>query len=481
MGRETLHTLKDYNINDTIAAIATFPAKSALGVIKVSGKRAIPIVSQIFVPKKKDIKKAKSYTLHYGWIREKLQRKNCKGGKSLKENERILDEVLVSIMKAPYTYTREDVVEISSHGGLLVLNKILELLLERGARLAYPGEFTYRAVVNGRIDLLQAQSVLDIVEAKTEESLAMAVKQLRGEASNKLKELRDVLQDTLVNLEACLQFPEEDVTFSIGDIKEKIKKLREKTEELIRGCKAADTIKEGVRCVICGKANSGKSTLFNCLLKEERAIVTRIKGTTRDVVEEVVNIKGVPLRICDTAGVLEPRDLIQKKALEKSYQAVQTADIILFLLDYARPLEEDDFFLLDKVKNKSTIIIINKIDLKQRLDLEVVKGFNKPTVKVSALKSIGLNRLEKTIFNYVYRNGLIKKDAFLSLSQWQKEILKEMLQGLRTTEKYINESYPLDFINFSLEEVMHKLGKLAGEFRGEEILREIFSHFCIGK
>lgn len=466
--------IKDYNIKDTIAAIATFPEVSALGVIKVSGKKALAIVSKIFIPKrKKDIIRAPTYSLHYGWIGEKNTNHSKK--------TTMIDEVLVSIMRAPHTYTRDDVVEISSHGGVMVLNNILKLILKKGARLAYPGEFTYRAFVNGRIDLLQAQGVLDIVAAQTDEQIHGALRQVRGEVSQKLARLKNELKNIFETLEVSIQFPDEEIEISLRKIERKIKTLLYQVDSLIKGADDADILKKGVRCVVCGKPNSGKSTLFNCLVREERVIVTKIPGTTRDIIEETIYIQGIPLKICDTAGILEPKDLIGKKAVEKSYQKINEADIVLLLLDCSRPLEEDDYFLLEKVKDKNTLIVVNKIDVPPQLDLERVKLFQRPAVKISALKKRGLHSLEKAISKRVYSQGIAKKENLLFLAQWQKSILLEIRKELCNIQNYLKEDYSIDFVVFSLREVMYKLSEITGGVTSREILNDIFKKFCIGK
>jgi len=281
----SLIKLKNYNTGETIAAIATFPSKSALGVIKISGKKSIRIIHRIFVTKnKKDIRKAKTYTLHYGWI---VDRKKSSG-------QKITDEVLVSVMRAPHSYTCEDVVEISSHGGIIALNEILNLILRCGARLAQPGEFTYRAFLNGRIDLLQAEGIRNIVEAKTDKALQAAVSQLKGDSFNRFKKIKEAIKSVFLLTEADINFPEDDTAAESSRIKDKIKKINAEMKSILEADKKSKIAKDGLRCVICGKANAGKSTLFNCLLQEERVIVSEIPGTTRDAVEETINVRGVP-------------------------------------------------------------------------------------------------------------------------------------------------------------------------------------------
>lgn len=469
--------LKDYKLADTIAAIATFPSKSALGIIKISGEKAISAVSKIFKPaKQKDIKKAKTFTIHYGWITEKSKGKSQK---SKRGKESIIDEVLVSIMRAPNSYTREDVVEISSHGGTVVLNKILDGLTNQGIRLALPGEFTYRALVSGRIDLLQAESISSIVEAKTENALGIASSQLAGKMSLHLKDLRGRLKDLFVQTESLINFPE-DLEFSPLNLKGKIERIDKEIDNLIEGSSEGKILQEGLKCVICGKSNAGKSTLFNLLLGQERVIVSRIPGTTRDVIEETINIRGVPLRIYDTAGILEPKDLVTKKALEKTKNIFDEADLVIFVLDASRKFDKDDSFLFDKVKNKNTIFVINKCDLDNKIDLEKLAKVKGAKVKMSALQNTGLGKLERAVYDNVYSSSLDRQDLVF-LSKCQSQFLGRVKINIQKIKEYLKDGQTLDFINFELKDALENLGKLSGEILSEEVLENIFSQFCIGK
>ena len=469
--------LKDYKLGDTIAAIATFPGKSALGVIKVSGPKALAIASKVFKPyRKKNIKGVKTHTLHYGWIIERGAKNKTK-----RKNEKIIiDEVLLSVMRKPSTYTKEDVIEISSHGGVAVLSKILRIVLKQGARLALPGEFTYRALIGGRIDLLQAESIRGIIDAKSENALTLASSQLRGETTLKVKQLKSELKELFVQTESAINFPEDDVDISSLKLKERIKALAKKVDDLFEGSREAEIMCEGLKCVICGKANVGKSTLFNRLLKEERVIVSRFPGTTRDVVEETINIRGVPLRIYDTAGILEPKDLIARKSLKKALRIFSECDLVILVLDGSRRLDKDDFFLLEKVKNKNVIFVINKIDLTQRLNLKKIPKVGGTIVKMSTLKSKGLGDLEKAVYRKVYREG-VDRESIVFLSQYQRQILGKLGSSLNQIKVFLKESQPIDFINIELKICLDNLGRLSGEVFSEEILKSIFSQFCIGK
>ncbi|MDD5194817.1 MAG: tRNA uridine-5-carboxymethylaminomethyl(34) synthesis GTPase MnmE [Candidatus Omnitrophica bacterium] len=484
--------LKDYNTNDTIAAIATFPAPSALGVIKISGKNSLPIISKIFLPKnKKNIKKAKTYTIHYGWIIGRPQTKDHRP--KTKKAGKIIDEVLVSVMRAPGSYTKEDVVEISSHGGAIVLNKILEVILKTGARLALPGEFSYRALTNGRIDLLQAQSIADIVGAKSEEGLGLATKQLLGSVSRKLEEVKEDLKELYAHTEAAINFPEETADIRLDKLRQRLSGISKAVEALLTGANEARIFQEGLRCVICGKTNAGKSTLFNCLLRDERVIVSHIPGTTRDVIEETISIEGIPLRIYDTAGILEPADLITEKALEKTSKAFEQADLILAVFDGSRPFDKDDKIILDKLKNlriqdksaglsskKKIIFIINKNDLASKLHLKEAARKLGRVVYLSALKNKGIKGLEQAIARAVYKGSITHQDCIF-LSQMQKNALAAMHGSLLEALTCLNKHYTVDFLHLSLRQALDDASRISGEIISEEILESIFSRFCIGK
>lgn len=471
--------LKDYNLRDTIAAPATFPSPAALGVIKISGKKAISIISKIFVSKRnKDLRKVKTHTIHYGWIVEKRRMKD--EGRRTKRDTSIVDEVLVSIMRNPYSYTKEDVVEISCHGGVLAVNKILELVLAQGARLALPGEFTYRAFINGRINLLQAQSITDIITAKSENSLRLAVSQLKGQVSENISLLREMLKDIFCRTEAVINFPEDGIDLSKKEIAKNLEDLESRLKRLLESSREARIFKEGLRCVICGKTNVGKSTLFNRLLKEERVIVSRRPGTTRDVIEETIIIKGVPLKIYDTAGLIEPKDLVAKKALSKTWCIFEEADLVIMIIDASRLLDKDDLFLLDKIKGKNALLIMNKIDAVVKLNWKDIPAVRAAKVKISALKNIGIKKLEDTVYKMVYKQGVCRQDLVF-LNQYQRGLLEEVYNSIVCAGKFLKDNYTIDYVNFSLKEAVDKFSKLSGEVVSEEVLESIFSKFCIGK
>lgn len=469
--------LKEYDLKDTVAAVATFPSKSALGVIKVSGKQSIPVVSKIFIPaKKKNLKKQPNFTVHYGWIKDI-------NNKKAKLSSDLVDEVLVTLMKAPNSYTKEDVVEISCHGGAVVLDKIMTILKSLGIREAKPGEFSYRAFLNGRVDLSQLQAVADIADAKSEKALFILSKQMKGNFSEKIDSVLLRIKNVAAVYEAKINFPEEEDVREEKKGAKELKSILDEVNKIINNSDVARTLKEGVRCVICGKANVGKSTLFNALLKEERVIVTDIAGTTRDVVEELVMVKGVPLRMYDTAGILEAKDLINEAAVKRSYEKLEQADLVLFVFDGSKSLSQRDTKLIKEIikKEKNVIFVINKIDLDLKADMNMLEKYNKPIVKISALENKGFSGLEKTIVKNAYIKGSSNiKDAVV-LANWQINLFKNISINLEDTLKYIKQGQPCDYIYASLLDTLENVMALSGENVSDNLLEEIFSNFCIGK
>ncbi|HDL09692.1 MAG TPA: tRNA uridine-5-carboxymethylaminomethyl(34) synthesis GTPase MnmE, partial [Candidatus Omnitrophica bacterium] len=359
--------MKNYILDDTICAISTPLGRSGIGIVRMSGPDAIRIAEKIFLSKdKKPVNSFKSHTIHYGFIVEDLSQSTQPTIST--PGVEMVDEVLLTVMKAPRTYTRQDIVEINCHGGIVALRKVLELCLRHGARLANPGEFTLRAFLNGRIDLTQAEAVLNIVDAKTEEALKVATRQLEGSLSKILNSIHKDLLDIVSEFEALLDFPEEEIEESqkeeiISRLENTIKEL----DKLLEHSREGRLIQEGIKCVICGKPNVGKSSLMNALLGKERVIVTPIPGTTRDVVEEIVDLHGIPLRIADTAGIIETEDLVEKEGIERAKREMENADLIILVLDTTQGVNGDDIFLLERIKDKNHIICVNKIDLKSEM------------------------------------------------------------------------------------------------------------------
>lgn len=462
--------IRAYNSSDTIAAIATFPAAAAISVIRISGNKAFDIADKVFKAKNtKKLKTAKTFTMHYGWIMD--------GSKKAIET---VDEVLVAVMRGPNTYTGEDIVEISSHGGTFVTNKIQDVLLKNGARLANRGEFTYRAFINGKMDLIKAESILNVVNASSDEYLSGAIEQLKGHGSIKLKELREKIKELFVLTEAEISFSDNLIDHKPMQIAGNLKNLKKDFCQLIKELQTGKALREGVRCVFCGKANSGKSTLFNRLLREERVIVSPVPGTTRDIVEEIVMIKDMAVHFYDTAGLIEPKDIITKKAVGKSLELFKTADLVLLVLDGSKKIDARDKQLFEKIVNKKIIAIINKSDLKSKINMDEVKKITKNVVSVSALKDKKIEVLENIIYRVISRNDISRENA-LFLSAYQSELIVKCEEKIEDALKKAEEGYSLDFINEILLNILRDMEILTGEIFCEDMLTDIFSKFCVGK
>ena len=449
-------------MKDTIAAISTTTGAGAISIIRVSGEKAIEIVNKIF--KEKDLTKVESHTIHYGHIEYK--------GK-------IEDEVLVSIMKAPKTFTTEDVVEINCHGSIVVTKKILEILLTIGCRMAEPGEFTKRAFLNGRIDLIEAEGVMDLINSKSESEKKLALNQIEGKVSNLIKDLRQKILEVLAQIEVKIDYPEyediEEVTYN--DLKENINIVEEEIKRIIKESENGKIIKEGIKTAIVGRPNVGKSSLLNNLLQEEKAIVTDIAGTTRDIVEGTIIINGVKLDLIDTAGIRKTNDIVESIGVNKSLETIDKADLILLVLNNNEELTEYDKEILDNIKDKKHIIIINKIDLETKL--EVIKDNN--IVKISALNNKGIEELKNKITEMYNLEEIESKDATyltnargLSLLKQAEEIIKEVNKGIKNQE-------PIDMIEIDLKRIWELLGEITGETYQEELINQLFSQFCLGK
>lgn len=451
-------------MDDTIAAIATTVGISALNIIKVSGTNAINIVNKVF--KGKDLNKVNSHTITYGFIIDK--------------NEEV-DEVLVSVFKSPKSYTKEDVVEINCHGGIITTNKILELLLNNGARLAEPGEFLKRAFLNGRIDLVEAESVSDLINAQTENARKMSIKGIKGEISSLVKELREQILSLIANIEVNIDYPEyedaEIVTTKL--LKEKTVLIKEKLKKILKQSENGLIIKNGIKTVIAGKPNVGKSSILNKLIKEDKAIVTDIAGTTRDVVEGKIYINGIELNLIDTAGIRESKDIVEKIGVEKSKKAIEEADLLLIVLDQSKKLTEEDQEILKNAHKKKSIIILNKTDLESKIDKKSLKGFN--IVETSTVEEKGLEELINKITEMFNLNEIEFGDyTYLSNSR-QIAIIKECLNIISLIEISLEKEDPVDLIEINIRALWDKLGEITGETYKEELLDEIFSKFCLGK
>lgn len=455
-------------ITDTIAAISTPVGEGGIGIVRLSGKGALGIADKIFISASgRKPSSFKTYTTHYGLVAEEGH---------------VIDEVILTVMLAPKSYTREDTVEINCHGGIVALRSILQLTLKYGARLASPGEFTRRAFLNGRIDLAQAEAVIDIIRAKTDSALRISTGQLRGSVSRQINQIRSMLLDLLVFIEADIDFPGEDTNDAgVSDIKSRVKVVLVKLRGLISGFSEGKIIREGIRAVICGKPNAGKSSLLNALLRQERAIVTSCPGTTRDIIEEVMDIKGIPVRIADTAGILEPRDLIEHKAVRRAHSYINSADIIILLFDGSKPLGKDDLRLIKKLKSRAVVAVINKIDIRQKIDKARIKKSFGRVVEVSAKKSKNINLLEDAIADLVYKGRVVSGEHVLVTSQRHAQLLKKAEKNIEEALISLDNKVPGEFIAYEIKEASGLLDEILGKGLSEDLLDRIFNNFCIGK
>ncbi len=461
--------------NDTIAAIATPLFPGAIGVIKISGKDALSIVHRVFLPKRrKDIRKAQTYTLHYGWI------VSINGQKRRKDSREKIDEVLIAIMRRPHSYTREDVVEIYSHSSILVTSKILKLIVSCGARLAEAGEFTRRAFLSGRIDLIQAEAVMDVVQAKTDQALQTSVLQLQGMLSGKMRALSQKVEMIYAALEAAVSFPEESRAPERVRFAQDIRKTKTEIEQLLAGCEQGRILREGVKCVICGRANVGKSSLFNSFLGENKAIVTHIAGTTRDLVEASLVLGGIPFFISDTAGIAPARDCIEEEAQRKSEEAIAAADVILFVLDNAVPLHAREKALLRSLAGRRSIIVVNKIDLPGKLEQAELREFSTMVRRISVLENNGIERLKQSLVCLFSQKSRGHHPLYISNIR-HIILLERILQHLTKASGYLQDGQSLDFLLVPLQEAWNDFGEITGSAYSQDILDSIFKRFCIGK
>lgn len=449
-------------MEETIVACATVPGKSALAIIRLSGEKAIAIANSVF--KGSNLEKAPTRTIHYGYI--------------VNQNQTI-DEVLVSVFKAPKTFTAEDVIEISCHGGMFVTNQILQLLLEKGCRMAEPGEFTKRAFLNGRIDLTQAEAVADIIDSQTHSSLKMANIGLRGDVKNMIMRFRDELINSIAKIEVNIDYPEyedeEQITNEV--LKPTIAHLLTQIEEIIQKSQISTILKQGITTAIIGKPNVGKSSLLNALLREERAIVTDIAGTTRDSIEATVNLGGLILNIFDTAGIRDTMDIIEKIGVEKTKKIIEKVSLIILVFDYSQELDENDEAILELTKNKERIIVVNKQDLKKRLDINRLPN----AFLMSAFNEQDINRLEDRIREVCHITNIQELDNTYIGNARQIAKLKEASNRLLDAQKSLESKQPIDIINLDLTASWQALGEIIGETVDEALVKELFSKFCLGK
>ena len=458
---------------DTIAAIATATGAGGIGIIRMSGDNCFDILKKVFVPFNSEIniEDVKGYTIKYGYIIDR------------NTGEKI-DEVLVSFFRAPKSYTTENMCEINSHGGIVVERKILEECLKSGARLAEPGEFTKRAFLGGRIDLSQAESVVDIINAKTENEAKESVNQLQGALSEQINDIRGILLDILSDIEASIDYPEYDIEQTTNQKAMSIlTKIEEKLEKLGSSYENGKLLKEGVKTAIVGKPNAGKSSLLNLILNEDRAIVSEYAGTTRDTIEEFVNIEGVPLKIIDTAGIRDTEDKIEKIGVEKAVALINEADLIIALFDISKDLDSEDFRILKMIENKKSIILLNKCDLSPKNEKTTcyMSKLNKPLILASMRTKKGLDELYDTIAKMFNNNEIKLNDGVIITNLRHKTQISRAIESVKKAKESINEQMPIDVISICIKEVLEELGEITGDNVTEDIINNIFAKFCLGK
>lgn len=455
---------------DTIAAIATAMSNSGIGIVRISGDEALEVADRIFVSKKgnKKVSEMASHTIHYGYV---------------KDGEDIVDEVMLLIMKAPNSYTTEDTIEIDCHGGVLVMQKILETVLKYGARAAEPGEFTKRAFLNGRIDLSQAESVIDIINAKNDFALQSSVSQLRGSVLEKIKDLRAAIIHEIAFIESALDDPEHvDIESYPQKLLITVKSLWKTVDKMLESADNGRVLREGINTVIVGKPNAGKSSLLNTLVGQERAIVTDIAGTTRDILEEQIRLRGISLNVIDTAGIRDTDDVVEQIGVNKSREYVEKADLVIYVVDSSTPLDENDEEIIASIQDKNAIILLNKSDLHQVATKEMLKEkIDRKTIEISAKEQTGIEELETAIQEMFFHGKISFNDEVYITNVRHKNALEETAKSLQMVINSIENGMPEDFFSIDLMSAYEELGSIIGESVGEDLVNEIFSKFCMGK
>lgn len=457
---------------DTIAAISTPPGEGGIGIVRISGDEAIEIADKLYSMGKKSLADQDTHTIHYGKI------VNPKTGD-------IVDEVMVSVMRAPKTYTREDVVEINSHGGILVVNKVLQVVLNNGARLAEPGEFTKRAFLNGRIDLSQAEAVMDMIRAKTDRAMYVAVDQLDGQMARLIRDLRQKILDTLAQVEVNIDYPEyddvEEMTSQL--LEDKAREVKADIQKLLETAQQGKILREGLATAIIGRPNVGKSSLLNTLLRQDKAIVTDVAGTTRDVIEEYVNVKGVPLKLIDTAGIRETDDEVEKIGVDRSRQAIQQADLILLVFNQSEKLTVEDETLIEATKGQNRIILLNKTDLDQQLNVDKLSQLiaNDPIVSTSMMTQAGMDELQDKIAELFFSGQTGERDATYVSNTRHIALLEEAEDALSEVLNGIALDMPVDLVQIDMRRAWDLLGEITGDSVQDELITKLFSQFCLGK
>lgn len=456
---------------DTIAAIATPPGEGGISIIRVSGEDAIGIVNHLY--KGKNLDQVDSHTINYGHILDA-------------ETKSVVDEVMVSVMRAPKTYTKEDVVEVNCHGGLVATNEILQLILSQGARMAEPGEFTKRAFLNGRLDLSQAEAVMDLIRAKTDRSMKVALNQLDGSLSRLIKNLRQDILEVLAQVEVNIDYPEYDdvETLTTNLLKEKATEVRQSIDQLLKTAKQGKVLRDGLATAIVGRPNVGKSSLLNHLLHEDKAIVTDVAGTTRDVIEEFVNVRGVPLKLVDTAGIRDTDDKVEKIGVERSRQAINTADLIMVVINASEPLIEEDKELLRLTADKKRLVILNKTDLPRQVSDEDLAEWAQPEdiIGTSVLTNSGLDQLEERIADMFFNEGIESNQNNVMVTNARHiGLLKQAENALDDVLHGIEAGMPVDLVQIDMTRCWSYLGEITGDSYQDELLDQLFSQFCVGK
>ena len=458
---------------DTIAAISTPMGEGAIAIVRLTGDEAVTIIDKIYKgPKGKKLSEVASHTIHYGHLIDP-------------KTEQVVEEVMVSIMRAPKTFTREDVVEINCHGGLVSVKKVLNLVLANGARLADPGEFTKRAFLNGRIDLSQAEAVMDLIRAKTDRAMNVALNQMEGRLSKLVQRLRQEILETLAHVEVNIDYPEyddvEEMTHNM--LIEKASFVRDELKKLLQTAEQGKILREGISTVIVGRPNVGKSSLLNSFVQENKAIVTDIPGTTRDVIEEYVNVRGVPLRLVDTAGIRETEDIVERIGVEKSRAVLKEADLILLVLNYAEEISSEDENIFAATKGMDVIVIVNKTDLPQKINLERVKELagNAPIVTTSLLEDRGVDELEEAISSLFFAGELEASDLTYVSNTRHIALISQALNTIQDAITAIEDGVPIDLVQIDLTRSWELLGEIIGDTVSESLIDQLFSQFCLGK
>ena len=453
-------------MSKTIVAISTAPGVGGIGIVRMSGNDCFDILSKIFVPINDS--EIKGYSIKYGKI---------------VDEDEIVDEVLVSYFVAPKSYTTENMVEINSHGGMVIMKKILDLCLKNGATMAESGEFTKKAFMNGRIDLAQAEAVIDVINSKTEKEARASINQLEGILSKNIREIREDLIEGLANIDVSIDYPEYDVEdVTNNEILTLLNRNKIKLEKLEKSFDNGKILKEGIKTSIIGRPNAGKSSLLNLLLKEERAIVTEVEGATRDTIEEFISVEGIPFKIIDTAGIRETDDTVEIIGVKKAIEIAKSSDLILAIFDISRELSEDDFNILNILSNKNSIIILNKIDKNiVKIDEKILEKYTNNIIKMSTLEGEGLEELFKLMLNVIKTEEISSDNELITINSRHKELIKNAENSLEKAINTLNSGMPVDVISIYIKEILEELGKITGESVTEDVINNIFSRFCLGK